>query len=185
MAMQDDDAPFKVFRLGYSAFAWTSLFIAVVLTVAIMRMLFLTTPDGTATSRAMARVAPTLTALVQGQATRDPNAIDVAVVKEKMVACSACHTLADLGFTGATCPDLSNIAAIAAQRIADAGYTGQATDVEGYLRESLAEPSAFVVAGPAGTAYGSPGASVMSVNGGAVLSASDVDLIIRYLLTLE
>ena len=183
MAMQDDDAPFKVFRLGYSAFAWTSLFIAVVLTVAIMRMLFLTTPDGTSTSRARARVAPTLTALVQGQATRDPNAIDVAVVSEKMVACKACHTLSDLGFSAATCPDLSNIAAVAGQRIADAGYTGAATDAEGYLREALAEPGVYIA--PGDPTYGKVGGSLMPVNGGAVLSQGDIDLIVRYLLTLK
>lgn len=183
MAVQDDDAPFKVFRLGYSAFAWTSLAIAAALTVAVMRTLFVTTPDGTATTRAMARVAPTLTALVAGQATRDPNAIDPAVVMGKMTACSACHTLDAFGWTNPTCPDLSNVASVAAERLASADYSGAATDVEGYLRESIANPGVYIA--PGGENYGTVGASLMPVNGGATLSDADVQLIVKYLASLK
>lgn len=185
MAMQDDDAPFKVFRMGYTAFAWTSLGVAVLLTVAVMRTLFVTTPDGTATSRAMARVAPTLTALVAGQATRDPNAIDPAIVKDKMAICAGCHTLDELGFTNETCPDLSTIASVAAERLASADYSGTATDIEAYLHESIVNPSVFVVPAPAGKSYGTEGQSVMPVNGGAALTDADVQLIVKYLASLK
>jgi hypothetical protein len=188
MALQEDDDPLKVFRLGYKAFAWASLFFTLLLTVAVMRTLFVTTPDGTTTTQAMARVAPTLTALVAGQPTRDPNAptpINVTVVKEKMAVCAACHTLSDLGFSSVTCPDLSLAASTAAEHLASAAYTGKAAggDVEAYLRESLQDPGAFIV--PGNPAYGTPGKSLMPVNGGAVLTAADVDMIVGYLMTLE
>lgn len=186
MAMEnDDDAPFEVFRLGYKLFAWASLAVTVALTVAIMRTLFIHTPDGTATTRAMARVAPTLTALVAVQPTRDPNqkVVDVAAVKEKMTICSGCHTLSGLGFTAATCPDLSKVAAMAADHLASGTYTGKATDVAGYLRESILEPGAFIV--PGNAAWGTTGKSLMPVKGGATLSDGDVAMIVDYLVTLK
>lgn len=190
MSMQDDDAPFEVFRLGYKLFAWASLFATLILTVAIMRTLFVTTPDGTATTKAMARVAPTLTALVSGRPTRDPNApapIDPAAVAAKMVPCSACHTLAALGFSNPTCPDLSNASTTAAEHLASAGYTGKAAagDVEAYLRESILDPNAYLVPGNTPNQYGQPGKSIMPAKGGANLSDADVDLIVGYLMTLR
>ncbi|MEO8082406.1 MAG: cytochrome c [Ardenticatenales bacterium] len=186
MAMQnDDDAPFEVFRLAYKLFAWACLVVAVVLTVAIMRTLFSHTPDGTATTRAMARVAPTLTALVEGQPTRDPNVkvINVAAVKEKMTICSGCHTLSALGFSAATCPDLSKVATDAAAQLASGGYTGKATDVAGYLKESILDPGAYIV--PGNSTYGKIGQSLMPVKGGATLSDADVAMIVDYLVTLK
>ena len=186
MAMQnDDDAPFEVFRLGYKMFAWASLAVTVVLTVAVMRTLFIHTPDGTATTRAMARVAPTLTALVAIQPTRDPNAkvVDAAAVKDKMTICSGCHTLSGLGFTATTCPDLSKVAANAAAHLASGSYTGKAKDVAGYLHEAILEPGAYIV--PGNAAWGSTGKSLMPVKGGATLTDADVDMIVDYLLTLK
>lgn len=187
MAMpNDDDAPFAVFRLAYKVFSWSSLVLAIVLTVAVMRTLFTNTPDGTATTRAMARVGPTLTALVAGQPTRDPNAkapVNVAAVKDKMAVCAACHTLSAIGAAGATCPDLSKAASTAAEHLASSAYTGTATDLESYLRESMLNPGAFIV--PGNVAWGQPGKSLMPVKGGAVLSDADVDLIVDYLLTLK
>lgn len=187
MAMpNDDDAPFAVFRLGYKLFSWTSLVVAALLTIAVMRTLFINTPDGTATSRAMARVAPTLTALVAGQATRDPNAkppVNVAAVKEKMVVCAACHTLSAIGAAGATCPDLSKVATVAAEHLSSGAYTGSATDLASYLRESILNPGVFIV--PGNAAWGQPGASLMPVKGGAALTDADVQQIVDYLVTLK
>ncbi|MBK6768735.1 MAG: cytochrome c [Ardenticatenales bacterium] len=190
MAMQDDDAPFEVFRLGYKLFAWASLFVTLILTVAIMRTLFVTTPDGTATTKAMERVAPTLTALVSGRPTRDPNApapIDPAAVDAKMVTCKACHTLDALGYESKTCPDLSNASTTAAEHLASAGYTGKAAagDIEAYLRESILDPGAYIVPGTTDTQYGKPGQSIMPAKGGADLSPADVDMIVGYLMTLR
>ena len=55
--------------------------------------------------------------------------------------CTLCHN--DLG----RAPMLDEIVANTPKRLADAGYQGEATDVESYLVESFVEPSAYVVAG--------------------------------------
>lgn len=59
------------------------------------------------------------------------------------VACTACHTLEGVS-DGTTGPNLTTIAADVAARLADGSYTGSATDVVSYLRESIADPRAFV-----------------------------------------
>ena len=57
--------------------------------------------------------------------------------------CALCHN--NLG----RAPDLMafDVAQAALDRIADARYQGAATDAEGYLRESMLQPSAYVTAG--------------------------------------
>ena len=57
--------------------------------------------------------------------------------------CTLCHN--SLG----RAPDLLtyDVASVSMERLADSRYQGKATDAETYLRESLLEPSAFVVAG--------------------------------------
>lgn len=57
--------------------------------------------------------------------------------------CSLCHN--ELG----RAPDLLalNVTQLALERIADPGYQGGAGDVEEYLRESMLQPSRYVVAG--------------------------------------
>ncbi len=56
--------------------------------------------------------------------------------------CAQCHDSA-----GGRAPVLDSVAAEAAARYTSAEYTGTASDAIGYLRESMVEPSAFVVAG--------------------------------------
>jgi mono/diheme cytochrome c family protein len=56
--------------------------------------------------------------------------------------CTLCHNP-----VGGRAPLLDQTAAVVEERLADARYQGQASDVEGYLYESLDQPSAFVVAG--------------------------------------
>ncbi|MCP3971923.1 MAG: c-type cytochrome [Rhodobacteraceae bacterium] len=55
--------------------------------------------------------------------------------------CTLCHN--SLG----RAPMLDQIGSNAQARLDDARYAGSATDIEGYLRESLTDPSAYVVAG--------------------------------------
>jgi len=57
--------------------------------------------------------------------------------------CTLCHN--KLG----RAPDMLtyDVVKTAAERLADARYKGQAKDAEGYLRESMVEPSAYVVKG--------------------------------------
>jgi cytochrome c oxidase subunit 2 len=56
------------------------------------------------------------------------------------LGCSACHTLQDAGATGIVGPALDGIGQAAAGRTAD-------LDAEGYLRQSLLEPNAYIVDG--------------------------------------
>ncbi|HDK38354.1 MAG TPA: c-type cytochrome [Thiolapillus brandeum] len=59
--------------------------------------------------------------------------------------CTLCHKPAPLG----RAPDIEggDMAVMAAERLKDARYKGEAKDVESYLRESLIDPSKYVVAG--------------------------------------
>ncbi len=56
--------------------------------------------------------------------------------------CTLCHNP-----VGGRAPLIDETVALVEERLADARYQGSADDVESYLYESLAEPSAFVVAG--------------------------------------
>jgi mono/diheme cytochrome c family protein len=56
--------------------------------------------------------------------------------------CTLCHNA-----VGGRAPLLDDAAIVAQDRLADESYQGKATDVAGYLYESMAEPSAYVVAG--------------------------------------
>jgi len=58
--------------------------------------------------------------------------------------CTTCH---HIGALGARAPDLAGMGGRAAARVAEPGYTGEATDAEGYIRESLSAPCAYVVEG--------------------------------------
>ena len=56
--------------------------------------------------------------------------------------CTLCHNA-----VGGRAPLLEEAAVVAAERLVDETYKGEATDVAGYLYESMANPSAYVVAG--------------------------------------
>ena len=55
-------------------------------------------------------------------------------------------------------PSLADIAATGGARIKEPDYHGKATDAAGYIRESILDPNAFVVAGPT---FSSGGHSLM------------------------
>jgi nitric oxide reductase subunit C len=61
--------------------------------------------------------------------------------------CGACHTLSAIKTTGTFGPGHDHIGTTASQRIADSGYTGNATDVNGYLYESLTDPNRYSAPG--------------------------------------
>jgi len=95
-------------------------------------------------------------------------------------ACRLCHDPA-----GGRAPILDDIASTAAARLNDARYSGDAIDAEGYLRESLTDPSAYVVAGygVAGTGDAqSPMPPATSPETG--LSAVEVEAVIAYLQSI-
>ena len=60
--------------------------------------------------------------------------------------CGACHVIPGVpGAQGTLGPDLSAIGKVAAERLKDPDYTGQATNPEEYIRESITNPKAYIV----------------------------------------
>ena len=94
--------------------------------------------------------------------------------------CAACHSIAPgVNIVG---PTLSGIASTAAARIKGADYHGQAKDAAGYIRESIVDPNAHVLAGPT---FSAGGRSLMPPNFGQTLQPEQVDQIVAYLLSLK
>jgi nitric oxide reductase subunit C len=76
---------------------------------------------------------------------RNPVALGERVFKSATPACAACHSL--LPGADMAGPTLAGVVARAEKTLASGEYTGKATDVDGYLRESITHPSAHIVAG--------------------------------------
>lgn len=88
--------------------------------------------------------------------------------------CGGCHTLSSVpGAAGAVGPALDGIGQRAAERIADPAYTGSATTAEEYIRESILNPSAFVVPDYQ---------DVMPKNFGDLLSEEELNTLVQFLL---
>ncbi len=95
--------------------------------------------------------------------------------------CAQCHDSA-----GDRAPELSLIAAISASRYGASQYTGTATDAVGYLRESMVEPSVYVVEGY-GTLLGKKIVSPMPDVSSGSISLNEVELaaVIAYLQAIS
>ena len=94
--------------------------------------------------------------------------------------CTLCHNA-----IGGRAPLLEEAAVVAAERLAEETYQGEATDVAGYLYESMAKPSAYVVAGfgKAGTNDTvSPMPNMLS--GSIGLTEAEVTAVVAYLQDL-
>jgi nitric oxide reductase subunit C len=63
------------------------------------------------------------------------------------LACDSCHALDAIGSTRTYAPTHNHLRATAEARIQAADYTGQATTAAEYIRESIVDPKAYVVAG--------------------------------------
>jgi nitric oxide reductase subunit C len=80
-------------------------------------------------------------------------------------------------------PSLAGVAQRAAARVAEAGYRGDARTAADYLRESILNPSVYLVPG---ALYGTPqGVSLMPGGYATVLSTEQVDDLVAYLRTLQ
>jgi mono/diheme cytochrome c family protein len=133
---------------------------------------------------------------VEGEAPREET-VDVATLSlEEFVAlgeslfngrgaCALCHQPAPAG----RAPDLRGLdmVKLAAERLEDVGYQGQAKDAAGYLRESMLEPGRYVA--PGWGMVGDDGVAVSPMP--AVdqppmsLTADEVNAVIAYLLAKD
>lgn len=184
MAQQNDDAPFDIFRKGYTIFAWASLFGTAAILVYLFAVMFLNTASGTVTAKQKIEMATRIAS--SDLPTADPNASPVVQLE---ATCAACHTIEDTSAAGITCPDLSNIGAVAAERIASAGYTGSATTAEEYIRESILDPNAYIVPNEPGTVWSAGTTSIMPQNAaktaGLEGNPAELERLVAYLLTLR
>lgn len=110
----------------------------------------------------------------------DPRAQGEHVFRSAIPACNACHSTAPGADMAG--PTLAGLANRAAQIIASDDYTGSATDVEGYIREAIVEPSAHITPG---NMYSANGTSFMPTGYDESLSEEELNHLVAYLATLK
>ena len=76
---------------------------------------------------------------------------------------------------------MAGIATRAATLVASPSYKGAARSAPDYIRESILNPSAYVVPGPT---FGAAGQSVMPPSG-ALLKPEEVEQLVAYLATFK
>lgn len=113
-------------------------------------------------------------------ASDDPVALGQALFNETPPACSACHSTAPgVNLAG---PSVAGMATRAAEIVQDPEYTGSATDAEGYIYESIGDPSAYLVPG---STYSGGGRSFMPDNYQDQLSEEQIQHLVAYLISLR
>jgi nitric oxide reductase subunit C len=110
----------------------------------------------------------------------DPRAQGESVFRSAMPACNACHSTAPGADMAG--PTLAGLASRAAQVIASDDYAGSATDVEGYIREAIIQPSAYLVPG---NMYSANGTSFMPTGYDKSLSEEQLNHLVAFLATLK
>lgn len=110
----------------------------------------------------------------------DGNAARGASVLARL-PCASCHDVTRPGPGGDICPNLGNIATGAARTVRSPEYHGKAKDAAGYIRESIVDPNAYIV--PGANYRTADGQSVMPKTFGAMLSPSELDDVVAFLLT--
>jgi nitric oxide reductase subunit C len=112
--------------------------------------------------------------------TSDPRAIGQNLYRTVSPPCTACHSLQPgVQMAG---PSLAGMATRAAETIAADGYSGAASDVEGYLRESILDPSAHLVPGPM---FSANGVSFMPTTYRDSLRDEQVEQLVAFLASLR
>ena len=128
-------------------------------------------PGGTATVPPAAR--PTT-------ASDNPIALGERVFRSAVPACTACHSTAPgVNLAG---PSLAGLVGRSSALLTSGDYKGKASDVEGYIRESLVSPSAHVVPG---AMYSANGQSFMPDTYGKSLTPEQITQLVAYLSSLK
>ncbi|WP_404367372.1 c-type cytochrome [Marinobacter sp.] len=110
----------------------------------------------------------------------DPRAMGEEVFRTAQPSCSSCHSI-EPGVNMAG-PSLAGMASRAAETIDSPEYEGDATSVEGYIRESIVAPSAYIVPGDM---YSSGGTSFMPTGYDESLTEEELDQLTAYLASLK
>jgi cytochrome c5 len=94
--------------------------------------------------------------------------------------CDLCHS-----GLGDRAPTLDRIGSLWRERVNDPRYRGKATTLEAYLRESMVNPSLYVVQGFGKPGTGDTESPMPDVSKGAIgLSAAEIDAVIAYLQSM-
>lgn len=110
----------------------------------------------------------------------NPIALGERVFRSATPACAACHSIAPgVNMAG---PSLAGLSARTEQLLASGDYKGKATDLAGYIRESVTDPSAHVVPGPM---YSAEGVSFMPTTYAKDLTQEQLDQLTSYLSSLK
>jgi nitric oxide reductase subunit C len=110
----------------------------------------------------------------------DPIALGERLFRSVTPACAACHSIAPgVNMAG---PTLAGLAGRTAQLFASGAYKGKATDLAGYIRESVSAPSAHLVPG---AMYSADGVSFMPTTYGKDLTPQQLDQLAAYLSSLK
>jgi nitric oxide reductase subunit C len=124
--------------------------------------------------------APTASSSVAAGSDKDPVALGERVFRSASPACAACHSLT-AGADGAG-PSLAGIATRTQQTLASPDYKGSATDLEAFIRESITQPSAHLVAG---AMYSAGGVSFMPNTYEKDLTPEQLSHLAAYLSTFK
>ena len=110
----------------------------------------------------------------------NPIALGERAFRSAVPACAACHSISPgVNMAG---PSLAGLAARTEKLLASGDYKGKAKDLAGYIRESITEPSAYVVPGPM---YSAQGVSFMPTTYAKDLTSTQVDELAAYLSSLK
>lgn len=110
----------------------------------------------------------------------DPMAKGERLFRTASPACNACHsTSPGADMVG---PTMAGLVTRVEDILASDNYQGEATDVEGYIRESIVSPSAHLVPG---AMYSADGTSFMPTGFGGSLSEEEVGQLVAYLMSLK
>ncbi|QLA81376.1 MULTISPECIES: c-type cytochrome [unclassified Acidovorax] len=141
------------------------------------------TGTGNAISPATVAVVSSPTAaltVAAPDADKNPVALGERVFRAAVPACTACHSIvAGVNMAG---PSLAGIATRTQQALASPSYKGKATDVESFIRESITQPSATLVAG---AMYSADGVSFMPTTYGKDLTPEQIAHLAAYLATFK
>lgn len=133
--------------------------------------------DVAATQGAAAAVPPAARPTTSAD---NPIALGERVFRSAVPACTACHSTAPgVNLAG---PSLAGLVGRSTALLAGGAYQGKATDVAGYIRESLVSPSAHVVPG---AMYSASGQSFMPDTYGKGLTPEQLDQLVAYLSSLK